>query len=356
MEKEEIKRHNLNVLADYQKELCKSPQLRHLFLELTLKCNERCFHCGSSCDFEQPDGLPVEDYKKIVKEIKENFGTNVRLALTGGEPLMYKHFFELTSYIKDMGFKWGMTSNGTLITKDVAEKLKETGMRTIAISIDGIEETHDRYRGFSGGFRKAMEGINNLIDVGGFGSIMVTTVVNHENIKEIDRLFEIFDKVDINEWRLTGIEPIGRAELVPKMLLTSEDNRYLMDFIKDKREKKLPVEYSCCHFLGEEYEAEVRDWYFLCNAGVYVAGIMFNGDIGACLDIPRNEKTIQGNIYNDRFTDVWNNRFEIYRNPLSDRNKECNNCVYSKYCRGGSYHSWDYDKEEPKVCMKGVLF
>ena len=293
---------------------------------------------------------------KILDEVKENFGTEPHIALTGGEPLLYKDFFKLTAYIKKLGFKWGMTSNGTLITHEVAEKLRETGMSGISISIDGLPETHDRYRRYKGGFEKTMKGIDNLIDVGGFSSIMVTTVVNHENIEELDQLFEIFDNLDINEWRLTGIEPIGRALDYPDMLLTPEDNIRLLNYIKEKRESKLPVEYSCCHFLGLDYEADVRDWYFLCNAGVYVAGILENGDVTACLDIPRNNKSIQGNIYKDSFTDIWNNRFEIYRTPLSERNEKCSSCPEKRYCRGGSYHSWDYEKEEQKVCFKDVLF
>lgn len=356
MERIEIKRTNLDILADYHEKLRKAPELRQLFLELTLKCNERCFHCGSRCNMDMPDGLPLEKYKEILDEVKSEFGTGVRIALTGGEPLMYKEFFQLTAYIHELGFKWGMTSNATLITRQVAEKLRKTGMGSIAVSIDGIEETHDRYRNTPGGYRRAMEGIQNLIDVGGFGSIMVTTVVNHENIKELDQLFDIFDKVDINEWRLTGLEPIGRAEEHPEMHLTAEDNISLMKFIMEKRAQKLPVEYSCCHYLGLEYEAEVRDWYFLCNSGVYVAGILENGDVSACLDIPRNEKTIQGNIYENCFTDIWRNRFEIYRTPLSERNEECRSCPEAKYCRGGAYHSWDYENEKQKICMKGILF
>ena len=142
----------------------------------------------------------------------------------------------------------------------------------------------------------------------------------------------------------------------PDMLLTPEDNRRMMDFILKKREQKLPVTYSCTHYLGLEYEAEVRNWYFLCNSGVYAASIMENGDVGACLDVPRNEKTIQGNVYETSFTEIWKNRFEIYRTPLSERNSNCKACPEAKWCRGGAYHSWDFDEEKPKVCMKGILF
>lgn len=356
MTKAEIKERNLDTLAEYRDKLRKKPELRQLFLELTLKCNENCFHCGSRCSAQMPHGLELEQYKSLLDEVKENFGTKLMIALTGGEPLLYPKFFDLVEYIRSLGFPWGMTSNGTLITKDTARRLKECGMRTISVSIDGVRDTHNRYRKMERGYELAMRGIQNLIDLNSFDSIMVTTVVNHENISELDELFEIFNDMDINEWRLTGLEPIGRAMEAANMQLTPTDYRILMEFIRDKREQKLPVEYSCSHFLGLEYEADVRDWYFLCNAGVYVAGIMVNGAVGACLDIPRNERTVQGNIFQDNFTDIWKNCFEIFRTLLSERNSRCTHCPQSRWCEGGSYHSWDYEKDEPKVCFKDILF
>ena len=116
------------------------------------------------------------------------------------------------------------------------------------------------------------------------------------------------------------------------------------------------MEYGCSHFLGLGLEREVRKWYFLCNAGVYTASIMANGDIAACLDIDRRSGTIQGNILKDDFTKVWKERFEIFRTPLSDRCKTCRECPSVRWCEGGSYHSWDYDNDRPQVCFKDILF
>ena len=356
MTKSEIKEQNLNILADHQAKLCREPQLRQLFFELTLRCNEACFHCGSSCSSDRPDGLPLEKYKEILDEVREHFGTGVRIALTGGEPLLYPNFFALTEYIHRLGFHWGMTSNGTLITEEVAKQLHDTGMTGISISIDGLPETHDRYRNYPGGYEQAMTGLSHLITHCSDAALMVTTVVNHENIRELPALFDIFNTIDFNEWRLTGIEPIGRALSFPHMLLTPEDHRALLDFIREKRDQKLPVEYGCCHYLGPEYEAEVRDWYFLCNAGIYVASIMENGDVGACLDIPRNVTSIQGNVLRQSFTDIWQNGFSFFRTPLSERNERCNGCPSARFCRGGSYHSWNFEKDEPRICFRDILF
>ena len=78
MTREEIKVRNLDILADYHEKLRREPDLRQLFLELTLRCNEHCFHCGSSCAENLPDGLPLENYKAILDEVKENFFTKFK--------------------------------------------------------------------------------------------------------------------------------------------------------------------------------------------------------------------------------------------------------------------------------------
>lgn len=352
-----LKAAHLDQLAAYRKKLCEAPELRHLFLELTLQCNARCFHCGSSCDPNAPQGLPMEQYLSVLEDVREHFDLKrMMLCITGGEPLLYRDFFPLMEKARDMGFHWGMTSNATLITRDTARRLKESGMGTISVSIDGLPETHDRLRGLPGGWKKAMEGIQNLIDEGGFRAIQVTTVVNHRNIDELDRLFGIFEDLDIDSWRVIGLEPIGRAKEHPDLMLTPEDQRRMFRFIREKREADIPVQYGCSHFLGLDYEREVRDWYFLCNAGVYTASIMANGDIGACLDIERRPETVQGSIFTERFSDVWRDRFEFFRRPLSALSRTCRECPEEKWCGGGAAHSWDYDRNEQQICFKDILF
>lgn len=352
----QIKASQMDQLADYRQTLYKKPELRQLFFELTLRCNEHCFHCGSRCDNESASGLPLFKYKEILDEVKENFDiSRIQLCITGGEPLLYPDFFELMAYAHKLGYQWGMTSNGTLITKEVARKLKDCGMGTISISIDGLEETHDRLRSFTGGYQRAMDGIQNLIAENCFHSVMVTTVLNHETMQELEPLYDIFDHIDIDSWRIVGLEPIGRALNYPERMLTPEDYRKLFTFIREKRATQLPVTYGCSHFVGLEFEADVRDWYFLCNAGVYVASVMANGDIGACLDIERNPKTIQGNVWNERFTDVWNEQFAIFRQPLSSLNPQCMECEYEKWCAGGSHHSWDYKNDCQMMCFRDIL-
>lgn len=352
-----IKNEHMKQLAEYRETLKKEPILKNLFLELTTRCNERCLHCGSYCGEIQNNELTLDQYKTFLDQIKEDFGTEDKmLCITGGEPLLRQDFFDIMGYAHQLGFHWGMTSNGTLITPEVAQKLADVGMGTISISIDGLEETHDAFRQTPNGYKKAMQGIQNLIDVGKFKHIQVTTVVTHKNITELDDLFDIFDKMDIDSWRVINIEPMGRANRHSDLLLTVSDYKYLMNFIRNKRINGEPVEYGCSHYLGGEYEHEIRDWYFLCAAGLYVASITTNGDIIACLDIERRPELIQGNILKDRFKDVWFNKFKEFRVDLSDRCDTCRNCSEKDRCHGDSFHSWNFKKNKPNLCFKDILF
>ena len=352
-----VKEQHLDQLADYVRGLYREPELRQLFLELTLQCNAHCFHCGSNCTSAVGEQLSADEYRAILDQIKADFDiSRIQLCITGGEPLLRPDFFEILSYAHALGYHWGMTSNATLITKDVAHRLAACGMSTISVSIDGLPETHDRLRGLPGGFDLAMRGVQNLIDEGAFRAVQVTTVINHENIRELDAMFELLDKVDIDSWRVINLEPIGRALLRPELMCTKEDYRRLFDFIRAKRSAGYPLEYGCSHYLGLDYEREVRDWYWMCSAGVYIGSIMANGDIGACLDIERRPETIQGNIRRDRFRDVWEQRFELFRHDLSDLSETCRGCAHAAHCRGDAHHSWDYDKNKPMVCFKDILF
>ena len=111
------KRKKLEELRAYRYSLWKQPRLHHLFLELTLRCNERCLHCGSSCGDVKSEELSVQQYRNFLDEVKADFGTDDKmLCITGGEPLLRPDFFEIMGFAHDLGFQWGMTSNATLIT------------------------------------------------------------------------------------------------------------------------------------------------------------------------------------------------------------------------------------------------
>jgi radical SAM protein with 4Fe4S-binding SPASM domain len=357
MNKNKMKLAHLEKQSGLRTKFFEKPILQQLFFELTLNCNEHCWHCGSRCGDVRANEMSTDEWKNILDQLKEDFKDSLpQINVTGGEPLLYPGFEEVMSYAHSLGFKWGMTSNAILITPEVAQMLKRCGMNTISVSIDGLPETHDRLRGLKGAYQRAMEGIQNLIDLQCFDSIMVTTVVNHETINELEPLYEIMSGIDIDSWRIMGIEPIGRALEHPELNLTAEDHRKVLDFIREKRANNDPVTYGCCHFLGLEYEREVRDWYFFCMAGITVASITVTGDVYGCLDIDRTQPgVIQGNIHERRFSDIWKNEFKAFRRDRSEDNEKCRSCKSRKYCMGGAFHTWDFVEKQQRLCLLDPL-
>lgn len=329
--------------------------LTYLFLELTMRCNERCLHCGSRCGDVAKDEMTPQQYHDFLAQVAEDFDIKkFTLSITGGEPLIRKDFFEIMDDANQQGYLWGMTTNGTLITPEVAKDLRRTGLKTVSISLDGLPDTHDAFRRTPGGWQKAMDGIENLLKVGGFQHVQVTTVVTHQNIGQLDELYKIFNQMDIDSWRIINMDPIGRAKEHPELLMTDEDYTKMFEYIRNKRLQGEPVTYGCEHYLGMDYEREVRDWYFHCGAGKQIASIMCNGDITACLDIERRPEFIMGNIFKDRFKDVWENGFQIFRKGLTC--EQCEKCSEFEFCKGGAYHTWNFDENRPDVCFKDILF
>lgn len=375
-----VKKHHMEQLAEYrEKTLRPNPELRTLFIEMTCRCNEHCRHCGSSCgDYKEENPLTTEELKRFLEQIQADFPLKgMRLCVTGGEPLLREDFFEVMAYAKKLGFGWGMTSNGTLITKEVAKKLHECGMKTISISLDGLKDEHEWFRQSPGSYEKTIAGIRNLIEENGFHHVQITTVVTHRNIGQLEEMYREFSKIGVRSWRVINIEPIGRAKEQPGLLLTPDEYKQLFSFIAKYRfgdEKvrirrktgngalagwmpgdPMEVTYGCSHYLGPDVEREVRKWYFLCNAGVYTASVMYNGDITACLDIERRPELVQGNIRKDRFADVWNDGFKIYRTDYR-KTGPCADCPDYSFCAGDAFHTWNFDEMRPNLCLKGILW
>ena len=111
----EAKKVYLDRKAEERARLFKDPELIYLFFELTRSCNEKCFHCGSSCAPGLGHGPSVEEFKAVLDDVKEHFDLKkLQLCITGGEPLLYPGFAELLGYAHEQGFRWGMTTNATL--------------------------------------------------------------------------------------------------------------------------------------------------------------------------------------------------------------------------------------------------
>lgn len=347
----ELKQKQLTELAKHRDRLRKKPRLRWLFFELTNRCNLRCRHCGSRCT-GQGRSLTLADVEKTLRSARS---MKPMICLTGGEPLLHPDFFAIAGRIRPMGLYWGMTTNATLIDETTAKRLKEVGMSTVSVSLDGLESSHDALRQQKGAWRLALRGLECLMREG--FEPQVTTVVHRDNIDELEPLYRLLTEMGIKSWRPINIEPIGRACESGELLLTPDQFAFLLSYIREKRfDPACPMEvtFGCSHYLGVETERMVRDHYFLCGAGILVASVRSNGDICACLDIENRPELVQGNIRTDDFADVWRSRFQSFRR---DRTADCAKCVACPdrlLCGGDSAHTWNYEANEPLLCLRDL--
>lgn len=352
-----IKIYNMDRLAEYRNNLYKKPVLRDLFLEVTLRCNARCEHCGSSCgDKILEDEISAFDLKKTLKDIANEYNAReILLNVTGGEPLVRKDLFGIMEYASSLGFRWGMTTNGMLINDDIIKKMIKTNMESISISLDGLKETHESFRRVPNCFDKIINNIKKLQKVPSIKIVQVTTVANKKNIHELEDVYNLMKELNVVSWRVINVDPIGRAKDNKDILLDKDDYKYLFNFIKEKRnEGILNVEYGCSHYLGLELEKELRDTYFICTAGLYVASILSNGDIFICPDVVRRKEFIQGNIKTDNFVEVWENGFQMFRTEDRTKCSKCQKCSSWKYCLGDSFHTFNFEEKRPNFCIKDI--
>jgi len=314
-------------------------------------------HCGSNSSPNKYEFLSLDDVVPVLLDIKNSYSANtVMICLTGGEPLLHPEFERFVRIIHMLGFPWGLTTNGTLITQKTVDLFLECGLSSVTLSLDGLEETNDWFRKSKGSYQKILEQIRLLQNNG--LAVQVTTVVHKRNIFELDPLFKVLSDNKIQSWRLTNIEPIGRALQNRELLLTSEDYHVMFDFIYKKRNEadvEMEVTFGCSHFLTEIYEKELRDYYFICGAGIYVASILCNGDIFSCLDIERHAEMIQGNIRKDSFVEIWENQFKCFRRDRTEDCKECKSCKDRYICGGDSMHTWNFINNKPDLCIAKLI-
>lgn len=328
--------------------------LTQLFWECTLSCNLHCLHCGSDCKIDKTKhNMPIGDFLKVLDGIKsdlESKGENyhrVFVIITGGEPLMRPDIAKCGLEIYKRGFPWGMVTNGYALTPERFRELQAAGLHSMTVSLDGLKEDHDWMRGKEGSFEKAVNAIKLLVDththreeaeIIGVGPITfdVVTCVNGKNLKSLPKIKELLISLGVKEWRVFTVFPAGRAANEPMFHLNKEDFTFLMDFIvATRKEGLIKASYGCEGFLGK-WEGKVRDHFFKCNAGISVASVLSDGSISACASI--REDFVQGNIYKDDFMDVWNNKYQVFRNREWTKKGICADCSFFRYCQGNGMH------------------
>ena len=327
-------------------------ELNYLFWECTTRCNLHCRHCGSDCTApgSSPD-MPLEDFLRAFDTIPRSaIVPRFTVVLTGGEPLLRPDIEEVGRAIRRRGAGWSMVSNGWFYDEQMHRRLMAAGMGALTISLDGLEVEHDWMRGREGCYQRTLNAIA-LAARERCLNFDVVTCVNQRNLPQLQQIHDLLASLGVKQWRIFTIIPIGRAKDDPELHLTNAQFVELMEFIKVKREKPVSamnVTFSCEGYLGR-YEWQVRQNPFFCHAGINIASVLIDGTICACPNIDR-QAFGQGNIYRDSLWEVWNNRFEPFRNRSWARRGMCKDCRKFRDCRGNGMHNWHGDCQEVINC------
>ncbi len=198
---------------------------------MTRRCNLKCIHCYSNSDnINYPDELTTEEGKKLIDDLAQ-FGSPVIL-FSGGEPLLRADLLELAQHATNKGMRAVISTNGTLISKEIAEKLQKIGLSYVGVSLDGLEKTHDRFRGKKGAFAEAIAGIRNCRDAGIKVGIRFT--VNKHNLPDVGAMFDLLDQENIERMCFYHLVYTGRASKLREEDLTHEETRKLLDLIMQR--------------------------------------------------------------------------------------------------------------------------
>ena len=336
------KRIALELWRKREQNMLQDHPLQQLFWECTLRCNLRCRHCGSDCKtLSGSQDMPKDDFLRVLDSVARRCNPHqVFVVISGGEPLMRHDLEECCAAIYAKGFPWGMVTNGLLLSAQRLERLLKAGMHSVTISLDGLEEDHNWMRGHEESFRRVDEAISMLVGLSQI-SFDIVTCVNRRNYSKLSALREYLIGKGVRHWRIFTVFPVGRAANDPELRLSDDEFRGVFEFIRQTRQEgRIHLSYGCEGFLGN-YEGEVRDHLFTCQAGVTIGSVLVDGSISACTSIRSDYH--QGNIYEDDFMDVWEHRFLPYRNHDWMRRDACADCSLFRYCQGNGMHLRDGD-------------
>ncbi|MEG2366412.1 MAG: TIGR04133 family radical SAM/SPASM protein [Alistipes sp.] len=337
------KRIGLNLFSKLYADEVAEHRLRTLFWECTLRCNLSCRHCGSDCRVDPGVvDMPLDDFLRVLdEEVTPNVDPkSVLIIFSGGEVLVREDLERAGAEVTRRGYPWGMVTNGMLLTPQRFRSLCDAGLRSVSVSFDGFPEIHNYIRRNPASYERALEAIHLIVNEPNLAYDVITCVTG-ALVPRLEEFRELLIADGVKHWRLFSIFPMGRAKEDATLRMTDEQFRTMMEFIRRSRKLgQIEVSYACEGFLGS-YETQVRDQFYQCTAGISVASVRVDGAISGCTSIRANFH--QGNIYKDKFWDVWQNRFEKFRNREWARTGECADCKMFRYCLGGGMHLHDDD-------------
>ena len=318
----------------------------------TRQCNLYCVHCYASAKTEKAPGeLSTAEGKQLIRDLAA-FGVPVIL-FSGGEPLMRPDLCELAAYARELGLRVALSTNGTLITPAVAQQLKEVGFAEVGISLDGMEATHDRFRGKPGAYREALAGIRHCVALDMRVSLRLT--MTSYNYRDIPAILQLTEDENIDRICLYHLAYAGRGGKLQAQDISRADTRATVDTIcaaaramyqRGLRKEILTVDNHADGVylylqLRQQEPARADQALALLkinggnNSGVRIGAVDDQGNVHP--DQFWREATV-GNVRERKFADIWTDAKQPLLVGLRDRKTllqgRCARCRYLDICNG----------------------
>jgi len=324
---------------------------------MTTACCYSCRYCGSGAGKARKDELSTDEWLDVAEQLSA-IGCQ-KVALIGGEIFLHPGWDRLAKRLRDNYIRVSIISNGYLINSPIIDRMKVAGVESVAISLDGPEEIHDKYRQ-EGSFAAADKVIDMLVSSGMPVSIIST--LNGENISYLEEMYQYLKSKQIAAWQLQACCPMGNAS---KGFDWKFDFSEVLDFVERHR-MEAPFLLGVGHNIG--YFTE-KDGYLRgnpsgeavfpgCSAGLELIGIDSVGNVKGCESL-YDDSFIEGNLREKTLEEIWNDPESFKYNRQFHTGLltgACSTCEHGDVCAGGcrsyNYFSNHGNMYESIACAK----
>ncbi len=311
----------------------------------TRKCNLQCHHCYRDSGPGVGTGaeLTTQEGKRLLDQL-QTAGFYL-VVLSGGEPLLRSDIFDFIQYTRILGMRPVLGTNGTLLTKETAQKLRESGLAGVGISLDSTEpERHDDVRGQSGVHEETVTGVRNAVHAG--LRVQINMTLTERNYQNVEEMVELAEGLGVHALYPFFLVPTGRGEKMEMNLLSEKHYFQVLDSVLQKQQESvLELKPTCApQFLPLARQRGVSMRFTRgCLAGVSYCCILPEGDVHPCPYLPLKA----GNVRQTPFQTLWRSSdiFERLR-QYSNYKGRCGGCHWLDLCggcRARAYYNTDGD-------------
>lgn len=299
---------------------------------LSENCNLKCLHCYQ--EKHKPIQLKYGQLEEIYIQFKELLVKKKmkgHINITGGEPLCNPYLFKILDLIKKDSniISFSLLTNGTLITDEIAKKLKSYNPYYVQVSLEGSQATNDYIRGI-GTYKRIAKGIKNLRKYDIFTSISFTAT--KLNYKEFPKVVKYARKYHVNNVWSDRYIPLGNSMDKDLALNFDQTREYLQIMYNERKKLKKKRNNITTISMYRALQFQMtNDFAYGCTAGDTLLTVMENGDLVPCRRMP----IVVGNLLKDNMYSLYkDNKIlkKLRKNKIPD---ECNDCEHSELCRGG---------------------